>query len=1484
MSKSINFRNSQLGNTIRTEVPSLFVDTSGIVFFDGSRQVTAFTGVFGVGAGTIDGSGTTNFIPLFTDFNTLANSVIIQSGSRIGIGTDNPLTAIHIVAPSGNEGTVLSRTLDATSFAGHLIRNKDDINVGSFQYGNASVGDVSLRNLLIIGSRESGVAVKLYQGKDAGQTAFKPNNERIIFDVDGNTILTAASDKLVEVSGVTFLIKSNKDTPTGSNVSLIHVSGAYTIGAGQNNLGNDYLADHTQVNIINDGTLFRAKAHYTDFKVTSSGTVNAVYGYDTNMLVPTATTLVGQRIVANSTGNVGNVYGIWLKSLPTGTSNTYGIYENNSHADNYFAGNVGIGTATPAHKLDVIGMGRFVHADGVCGLMVEDTAGSGVHIGDCAYSNGATYAGIKHSKHTGSAEYMMISQGDHTFISAASGSPVIIRGGANNTKCELRVYDNNDGENGVVINEGGFDRDTRIEGISDQNLFKVDASADSIGIGTNSPAYKLDIVGTFSADSVNVNNAYTFPTGDGTAGHSLVTDGAGNIIFSGVTGGFTETISSGDPVSFLVNDVPYAISGSHISVTAASSSNNSGSRFIQDILLDNNGHVTGINTALATGTGGTGSALSGQGTANYVTKWLDADTVGTGIIFDNDNVGIGTNSPVSRLDVRNGDILVGSKLVVGSGVYSQTSPGAYFGLKHTDLTDPSEYMIMSAGTHTYLSAKEYSDVIIRGGGNKVDHQIVVTESGITLGKYRPAASSVVAEHDVELVYDDGGCVRIADRGGSGVMIGDCALDANTTYAGMKHTSMAGSNDYMMVSDGTDTFISAANNNHVFIRGGGNSAESQISVLDVGAGSVGIVLNENGSDRDIRMEGASDTNLFRLDASSDNIGIGTVIPQAKLHVQGGPQPFMVGNTGVNTLPFFVIRGGSAAVTAAFGPATSPLLGGAFDPPDSCRMRYYSTAADNNADYWSQESNRRFFRLTPYITGGNPLGTALRISTSGALTLNEAFTLPISDGSNGQVLVTNGAGNVDWSGVTSHPSISSASSSDNSGRTYIQDILLDSNGHVTGIATATETVTDTNTTYTAGSGLSLSGTTFNAVTATTNASGIVILTNTINASQNKALTPKAVNDAGYLTAHPSISAASTSDNSGRTYIQDIGLDSNGHVTSIATATETVTDTNTTYSAGSGLSLSGTTFNLEENVLLNTEIQAGSGINLIYDSGNGTLTINRTSENIGNLVTTETVGGRLTLESGVPVSTSGLTAQTNLYFTPCISNNIALYNGSEWNGHTFNQLELSLSGYTADKNFDIFVHATGGTPVLESLVWTNDTTRATALTTQDGVYVKNGAATRRYLGTIRTTSSTGQCEDSEDRRFVWSYYNQVKKRSEARLAYGIYTYATQTWRSVKNSTTVGETRYEFVVGLDTYATTSHNHHHRYMYSNVVFDSTTGGSSAFVLYGHNGDPDYPNTSVYARGSQYLSPGFHFAQAIEFGINSNSGGFEAQLEGDMLC
>ena len=55
--------------------------------------------------------------------------------------------------------------------------------------------------------------------------------------------------------------------------------------------------------------------------------------------------------------------------------------------------------------------------------------------------------------------------------------------------------------------------------------------------------------------------------------------------------------------------------------------------------------------------------------------------------------------------------------------------------------------------------------------------------------------------------------------------------------------------------------------------------------------------------------------------------------------------------------------------------------------------------------------------------------------------------------------------------------------------------------------------------------------------------------------------AIDASTYLTAHPTISgAASDTSNTGRTYIQNLEFDSNGHVTSVSTATETVVNTDT------------------------------------------------------------------------------------------------------------------------------------------------------------------------------------------------------------------------------------------------------------------------------------------------------------------------------------
>lgn len=53
----------------------------------------------------------------------------------------------------------------------------------------------------------------------------------------------------------------------------------------------------------------------------------------------------------------------------------------------------------------------------------------------------------------------------------------------------------------LTVNETGADRDTRIEGDTDANLFFVDASADAIGIGTNAPTSFLHLKASTTAKS-----------------------------------------------------------------------------------------------------------------------------------------------------------------------------------------------------------------------------------------------------------------------------------------------------------------------------------------------------------------------------------------------------------------------------------------------------------------------------------------------------------------------------------------------------------------------------------------------------------------------------------------------------------------------------------------------------------------------------------------------------------------------------------------------------------------------------------------------------------------------------------------------------------------------------------------------------------------------------------------------------------------------
>ncbi len=170
------------------------------------------------------------------------------------------------------------------------------------------------------------------------------------------------------------------------------------------------------------------------------------------------------------------------------------------------------------------------------------------------------------------------------------------------------------------------------------------------------------------------------------------------------------------------------------------------------------------------------------------------------------------------------------------------------------------------------------------------------------------------------------------------------------------------------------------------------------------------------------------------------------------------------------------------------------------------------------------------------------------------------------------------------------------------------------------------------------------------------------------------------------------------------------------------------------------------------------------------------------------------RLTLTSGTPVTTGDVTGAITIYCTPYKGNRIALYDGTRWNLRTSAEFSLALGTLTSGLPYDVFCYDNSGVPALEFLAWTSGTVRATTLAYQDGVLSKTGALTRRYLGTFYTTATT-TTEDSVANRYLWNYYNRIKRSMARKETTASWTYSTATLRQANGSTS---NQLNFVVGV--------------------------------------------------------------------------------------
>lgn len=245
------------------------------------------------------------------------------------------------------------------------------------------------------------------------------------------------------------------------------------------------------------------------------------------------------------------------------------------------------------------------------------------------------------------------------------------------------------------------------------------------------------------------------------------------------------------------------------------------------------------------------------------------------------------------------------------------------------------------------------------------------------------------------------------------------------------------------------------------------------------------------------------------------------------------------------------------------------------------------------------------------------------------------------------------------------------------------------------------------------------------------------------------------------------------------------------------------------------------------------------------------------------------RLTLTTGVPVTTSYVTSSSTIYLTPYNGNKISLYSGTAWETISSAEISKAISGLTSGKPYDVFCYNDAGTPTLEFLVWTNDTTRATALTRQDGVLVKTGDATRLYLGTFYTTGTTTTA-DSAEKRFVWNYYNRVRKRVYKTDTTATWSYTTATVRQANGSSS---NQIEVVVGYQedninmfVSARMASGTANTITHVGIGVDSTTAFNSSCVTEACSSQVANINTNARASLVLSLSVGYHKVTWLEYG------------------
>jgi len=552
------------GTFTGTATQRLGVDTSGNVI------------EIPIGSGAVDGSGTTNFVAKWLDTDTIGNSVIFDNGARVGIANPNPLVTLDVEGAirsnNDNSGDYAELFCDFDVSGNSFLRSSAGpivIQSGAPETIIKTL-DSSFNAFLTISNLSDVTAVKLnsfgssyLNGGNVGIGTTSPSKKLQVGNGTGldDTIRVVYNDgEYTDIHG--YGLEMSR---TASYIRPV------TDGTGNLSIGEDVKSWNSVIQ--NADTHIFKKDTSEWMRITSAGNVGIGTTAPDSLLEIFTTDAAKDYIKLTSGASGVNPSLIFEKSAVEqgviqyirngdlkiyNTDNDGGVMISGSGATNYDlyinnSGNVGIGTTSPSAQLHSNASGSAINY----GMFTIDTdnwinffTGTGTAPGASAAGQGALFwksGGVLRlgtSTSTAGGGFVdMVRIGTDGNVGIGTTSPSeklevngnILATSTSNTFIDAKAIGANayiraySDSNSVWLYQGGSSSYLQAQsgstlrlGSGTANLVITDTSgevmrtsAGNVGIGTTSPAFKLEVAGTINqtvlqgAPSDNLDNILT---------------------------------------------------------------------------------------------------------------------------------------------------------------------------------------------------------------------------------------------------------------------------------------------------------------------------------------------------------------------------------------------------------------------------------------------------------------------------------------------------------------------------------------------------------------------------------------------------------------------------------------------------------------------------------------------------------------------------------------------------------------------------------------------------------------------------------------------------------------------------------------------------------------------------------------------------------------------------------------------------------------